>query len=232
MSLPWERGGEGDILGTMDPAPFALEKHLDGWTLLWAEVELAADASPDLLAKLRDEVVRRARERFDIETLASHPPVAAMRRLFKAAGTKPSRYRPSSEALLRRLLKGETLPAINPIVDINNCLSAELAVPCCVMAEGTFEAPLEYRAGRPGESYQSLRGPFNLEGKPLLCDTAGPLDCPITGNERVKVTPETRRAWLVAYLPTETLDAERAREALEHLVEQAPVVAILRTTAT
>ena len=48
----------------------------------------------------------------------------------------------------------------------------------------------------------SLRGPFKLEGKPLLVDEDGPLDTPITGNERVKVDRSTRRAWLVAYLPS------------------------------
>ena len=58
------------------------------------------------------------------------------------------------------------MPEIHPLVDLNNCLSAELAVPCCVLAEGTFEPPYVMRAGQPGESYESLRGPFNLEANP------------------------------------------------------------------
>jgi DNA/RNA-binding domain of Phe-tRNA-synthetase-like protein len=176
-------------------------------------------------------VAERARERFDLDTMSGDPTVAAMRQLFKAAGTRPSRYRPSSEALLRRLVKGENMPAISPMVDINNCLSAELAVPCCVMETGTFAPPFVWRSGIAGENYESLRGPFNLEGKPLLCDAAGPLDTPITGNVRVKVTEETQRAWLVAYLPSETLNADAALVALEGLLEQAPVVRILQTAA-
>lgn len=215
----------------MQPPPFNVHKELDGWTLFWADLELSA-VEDDRLAELRRGVAEQARERFVPKSLAEHPVIAALRRLFRASGCDPTRYRPSSEALLRRLLKGAELPSIQPLVDINNCLSAELAVPCCVMSEGSFDPPLVWRSGELGESYQSLKGPFRLEGKPLLCDALGPLDSPITGNERVKVTPETQRAWLVAYLPADVVEASAAQEALERLVEAAPVVAILQTGAS
>jgi len=215
----------------MQAVSIAVKKELDGWTLFWAELEATGEGE-ERLAQLREAGARRSRERFDLDTMSADPTVAAMRRLFKAAGTKPSRYRPSSEALLRRLVKGEKLPAISPMVDISNCLSAELAVPCCVMESGTFAPPFVWRAGTAGESYESLRGPFNLEGKPLLCDASGTLDTPITGNVRVKVTAETQRAWLVAYLPSEALGADAARETLEGLIERAPVVRILQTAAS
>jgi len=73
--------------------------------------------------------------------------------------------------------------------------------------------------GEGGESYVSLRGPFRLEGKPLLCDADGPLDCPITGNERVKVVAGTREAWFVAYLPTSAVDPAVVGETLQRLAE-------------
>jgi DNA/RNA-binding domain of Phe-tRNA-synthetase-like protein len=155
-----------------------------------------------------------------------------MRRLFRAAGCDPTRYRPSSEALLRRIVRGEEIPAIQPLVDLSNTLSAELAVPCCVMSEGTFDPPFVFRAGRQGECYVSLRGPFNLDGKPLLCDANGPLDCPITGNEKVKATAATRRAWLVAYLPSAEMTCEEARDVLERQAAAARVVRILKTAAS
>jgi DNA/RNA-binding domain of Phe-tRNA-synthetase-like protein len=129
-------------------------------------------------------------------------------------------------------VRGEEIPAIHPLVDLSNTLSAELAVPCCVMSDGTFDPPFVFRAGKPGESYQSLRGPFNLEGKPLLCDSKGPLDCPITGNEKVKVTAATRRAWLVVYLPGAAATPVNARDVLEKQVRAAPVVRILRAAAS
>ena len=196
--------------------------ELDGWALFMAELEVA-DQGDDQMADLRHSVTATVRQTRNLETLAADPTVAGLRRLCRAAGCDPTHYRPSSEALLRRLLKGSEMPEIHPLVELNNCLSAELAVPCCVMAEGTFEPPFVMRAGRPGESYESLRGPFNLESKPLLVDALGPCDAPITGSQRVKVTGETRQASLVAYLPREVLDWEPALERLEGLLTDAPL---------
>lgn len=212
----------------MQELPFEVDLQLDGWTLFWAHLELQPGAE-DRLATLRADVAERVRQERQLETLSREPTVAALRNLYRAAGCDPTRYRPSSEALVRRILKGAELPIIHPLVDLNNCLSALLGVPCCVMKEGSFAPPLSFRAGREGESYESLRGPFKLEGKPLLVDSLGPLDAPITGSERAKVTPETLRAWLVAYLPAETLTAEQAERELERLVEAAPVARLLAT---
>ena len=198
---------------------------------MWAHLE-AQPCDPGLLAAAARRVVEQVRREMQLETLSTHPTLAGLRRLFKAAGCDPTRYRPSSEALLRRLLKGEEMPVISPLVDLNNCLSASLAVPCCVMAEETVSPPYVFRAGRPGESYESLRGPFNLEGKPLLVDAHGPCDAPITGNSRVKVTPDTKRAWLVAYLPTGVVVPEVAGEKLRELVEAAPAATLLLTAAS
>jgi DNA/RNA-binding domain of Phe-tRNA-synthetase-like protein len=215
----------------MDRPLLDVRFELDGWALLWADLEVAADAGEGLAA-LRRRVAEKARERSTPENLPGVPVVKAMRRLFRAAGCDPTRYRPSSEALLRRIVRGEEIPAIHPLVDLSNTLSAALAVPCCVMAEGTFAAPFVFRAGRPGESYLSLRGPFNLEGKPLLCDANGALDCPITGNDKVKVTAATRRAWLVVYLPSGEITCEEARDVLERQAAEARVVNIHRTAAS
>lgn len=213
------------MLPAFEALPFSVRKELPGWLLFWAFLERRSGGE-ERLALLRLETAESARGRLTLDALASHPAVAAMRRLFKAAGCDPSRYRPASEALLRRVLKGEDLPAISPLVDINNCLSIELAVPCCVMRDGSFTPPLLWRSGRPGESYQSLRGPFNLEGKPLLLDADGPIDAPISGNEKVKVTPETEKAWLVVYLPEQAVAAEAARDALQRLILAAPVAQV------
>jgi DNA/RNA-binding domain of Phe-tRNA-synthetase-like protein len=208
--------------------------ELDGWSLYWAELKTTGSGDDDLarqVARLRADVATWSRERFVLEQLSSHPPVKAMRLLFRAAGTDPTKYRPSSEALLRRLIKGEDMPTINPMVDLSNCLSAQLAVPVCVMAAGTFSPPFVFRAGRAGERYLSLRGPFRLDGRPLLCDVDGPLDTPITGNDKVKVTAATTHAWLVAYLPQGEVAAADADAALSTLVESAPVVTIESTGA-
>lgn len=203
----------------MKQPPFETEMQLEGWRLFWAHLEVGEIDGPTIAAR-RTEVADAARDRFaDTAAISGDPTVAALRKLFRAAGCDPTRYRPASEALLRRLVKGGEMPEIFPLVDLNNCLSATLAVPCCVMVDGSFDAPLVWRSGLDGESYESLRGPFKLTDKPVLFDPDGPLDTPITGNVRVKVEPDTRTAWLVAYMPASELDLETAGATLDRLAE-------------
>ncbi len=215
---------------TMEPPPFDLRLELPGWALFWARLEQVPGYG-EQLTQLRAAVAQRVRRTWRLEGLASHPTVAALRKLFRAAGCDPTRHRPSSEALLRRILKGEDLVAIHPLVDLNNCLSVELAVPCCALAEDSLRPPMVLRAGKAGEGFESLRGPFNLQGKPLLADTLGPLGTPITDSQRVKIQEETVQAWLVAYLPRGVVAPETAHQVLETLLRQAPVARVLAVAA-
>lgn len=64
---------------------------------------------------------------------------------------------------------------------------------------------------------------LNLEGKPVLVDREGPFGTSITDSQRVKILPETRRAWLVSYLPQGVVGGERAEAALRELLARAPV---------
>jgi DNA/RNA-binding domain of Phe-tRNA-synthetase-like protein len=201
---------------------FGVEHRLAGWRLAWTRLELLA-CTPGQVAAMRRAAAERCRAAHSVESLSAEPVVAAVRRLFRDAGTDPTRYRPSSEALIRRLLKGDELPAIHPFVDLNNCLSVDLAVPACVMADGSFAPPVELRRGEPGERYDSLRGDFDLAGKPLLADGAGPFGTPITDSRRVAVGAGAAVAWLVAYLPAELLAAADVERALAASLAIAPL---------
>jgi len=214
----------------MPPFPPQVTHELDGWTLFWAKLNLQTCAR-EAQRQMRNEAVRRARSRLALDTLASHPVIAKVRILFRAVGCDPTRYRPSSEALLRRVLKGDDLPELLPVVDLNNCLSLDLLVPACVMDAEALEPPFVLRRGQPGESMVSLRGLFDPRDKPLLVDMRGPFGTPITDSERVKVVEGTREVWLVAYLPTGVVSGVEAEACLRKLLAEAPV-ASLATTAT
>jgi DNA/RNA-binding domain of Phe-tRNA-synthetase-like protein len=217
----------------VEPPPFEVRLELVGWELFWARLTLPdeADTAKDEdrsadLAALRVAVTDWARAELKLATLSSHPTLAVLRSLFKTAGCDPTRYRASSESLLRRILKGEDLPAVHPLVDLANCLSATLLVPCSVAVVDTFEPPVVLRAGRDGESYPSFRGPLKLDGKPLLADARGPFDSPITSSRRTGVRPDTRGVWLVAYLPARVVLPDDARRTLRDLVSAAPVATL------
>lgn len=202
--------------------------QLDGWSLFFAQLQMTGQAQ-DGIAKLRQDVAERCRASHRLQDLPQHPTVAALRRLFRQAGCDPTRWRPSSEALARRVLRGDPLPAILPLVDLNNCLSLELFVPACVMAQGKVGEKLVLRTGVPGERMLSLRGLVELEGKPVLADAEGPASTPITDAERVKVEEDTATAWLVTYLPKGTVETSCVERTLAFLLQEAPVARILAT---
>jgi DNA/RNA-binding domain of Phe-tRNA-synthetase-like protein len=211
------------------PPPVTME--LPGWELAWAELEPTGEGE-EALARARLEVAAEVRGRLKLETLSEQPAVAGLRRLFRRAGCDPTRYRSGSEALLRRVLKGEEVPAVHPLVDLGNLVALELATNVCVMDADKAEPPFVFRAGRPGEEMLSLRGPFDCAGKPLLVDALGPADVPITGADRVRVTEATRRAWLIVYLPAGVVTAQEASATVRRLAERTGVARIAATGAT
>ncbi len=186
-----------EVTMSVSTFPPSVTIELPGWELVWARIGTTG-ATADLEAAWAN-ATEALGKRLAGGPLAEVEPVPAIRRLFREAGTDPTRYRPSSEALARRVLKGSLPPAIHPLVDFNNLLSVHLLLPCCVIEPSAVEPPFTLRRGRPGESMESMRGPFSLEGRPVLEDRLGPFGTPITDSERVRILPEAREAWLVVY---------------------------------
>ena len=181
--------------------PLTCRMELPGWQLYFAALALGEGFDPGALESLVQETDVSFRKGLAGQDLAGQPVIGALRELFRQAGTSPSRYRPSSEALGRRVLKGEGLPRIQPLVDLNNLLSLITLCPCCVMRLETVEPPLVLRRGEPGEALHGLRGVLELDGKPVLADARGPFGTPITDDHRVVLQPGDRSALLVAYVP-------------------------------
>jgi len=105
-------------------------------------------------------------------------------------------------------------------VDINNMWSVEMLVPCCVINPAALSGSLTLRKGQPGEMMDSMKGPFNLDGKPVLVDDDGPFGTPVTDSERVMVKNRTGKFWLVAYLPKRVVEREAAASVLKGITDQ------------
>ncbi len=124
------------------------------------------------------------------------------RRLYRAFGVDPTRTRPSSEALLRRVLKGQDLYRINRLVDAVNWASLALLLPIGFYDLDRVEGDLEIRVGRAGESYEGIRkGEVHLEGRLTVADAAGPMGSPTSDSARTSIGSGTTRALGVVFAP-------------------------------
>jgi DNA/RNA-binding domain of Phe-tRNA-synthetase-like protein len=127
-------------------------------------------------------------------TVLESSAIWATRAGYKALGKDPARYRGSAEALLRRLIAGKGMPRINNVVDVINLVSVESRLPIGLYDLEHVEGPIEFRAGRAGETYKGIgKYDLNLEGLPLFADAKGPHGSPTSDSERTMVTQATQR---------------------------------------
>lgn len=163
----------------------------------------------------------RFRETLTTESLKELSSIAATRRVYRACGKDPSRYRPASEALIRRMLQGKTLYQIDTLVDLINLASIAYGY-----SIGGFDADkivgdtLTLGIGREGEPYEGIgRGMINIHGLPVYRDAEGGVGTPTSDNERTKIDIHTRRLLVLinGYDGNEARVAENARYILDLL---------------
>jgi DNA/RNA-binding domain of Phe-tRNA-synthetase-like protein len=143
------------------------------------------------------------------------PGVEDARALYKAVGLDPTKTRPSNEALLRRVLKGEALYTVNTLVDALNLSSVREQMPFGLYDLERVEPPVELRRGRPGESYEGIRkAAVNVDGRPVLSDARGAFGNPTSESSRTMITLDTRSTLVIAYAPV-TAAASRVLGILE-----------------
>lgn len=148
---------------------------------------------------------RQARE-FSLDRLSEYEQIAAVRGLQKSFGFDPTRYRPSSESLLRRVLKGPGLYQINTAVDVNNLCSLEFLLPMCIYDLRHVKGQVQVRIGEPGEEYPGIgRQVFQAENKVIIADESGIMGSTVSDSERTKVTTATTDILMAIYAPA-TLD--------------------------
>jgi DNA/RNA-binding domain of Phe-tRNA-synthetase-like protein len=169
--------------------------------LLWLDGATVVEREARMDAALADaEAAVRAR-----------PPaeIAAVRSMYRRVGLDPTKTRPSSEALLRRVRKGDSLPRINSMVDVCNWCSLEFQLPYGLYDAAHIAGDVELRLGRDGESYPGIRkDAVHVAGRITLADAEGPFGNPTSDSARTMVTTATTRALLVVFSPRE-LDVPR-----------------------
>jgi len=206
-----------------DAPPFALAPRLEAELqarvrlgLVRAEPVSIGPAGPALQGAIGEACGSLARQH------AGRPPseipgLAAARDLYRAFGIDPTRTRPSSEALLRRVLQGKPFPAILNAVDVCNLCALLFLLPIGLYDAHRVRGAVCLRRGRPGETYQGIRKDVvHLEGRPVLADEEGPFGNPTSDSLRTCVTATTRSLWMVIFAP-----ASSPRAPLEGYVRHA-----------
>ena len=148
-------------------------------------------------AELWQEIARQCehfRQTLTTESLKEITSIAATRQVYKACGKDPSRYRPASEALIRRVLQGKALYQRDTLVDLVNLASIVFGY-----SIGGFDADrfvgdtLTLGIGREGEPYEGIgRGMINIQGLPVYRDAEGGVGTPTSDHERTKITMDTQ----------------------------------------
>lgn len=147
----------------------------------------------EALWKEIDALCEHYRQTLTTETLKEMSSIAATRSVYKVCGKDPSRYRPASEQLIRRMLQGKELYQIDTLVDLVNLASIAYGY-----SIGGFDADkmvgdtLTLGIGREGEPYEGIgRGLLNIAGLPVYRDLQGGVGTPTSDNERTKMTLQT-----------------------------------------
>lgn len=170
--------------------------------------------SPKMLQGRINLFVENLRLEHDLSRLAEMEGIREWRACLKQLGTDPARYRPSSEALLRRLLQGNPFFWINSAVDVNNFFSVLHALPLGIYDLGLIQGNVVCRTGQADDRYEGLNGrEVSMENKPLLADEQGAFGSPIVDSKRTCVTDKSRDLLQVVFFHDQ-LSASRKEEIL------------------
>jgi DNA/RNA-binding domain of Phe-tRNA-synthetase-like protein len=127
----------------------------------------------DDLEAFKPQVSAKVRSAYTLENVKDDPLFRAYRDFFWSVGVDPTKTRPASEALVRRILAGRPLPAINTAVDAYNLASVQHSVPVAAFDAATLRGGLTMRFATGGEEFLGIGMQEPLLLKPnqvVLCD--------------------------------------------------------------
>ena len=150
------------------------------------------------LRKEMDEEILRFSASYLLEDINKRPEIEATRRIYKTLGKDPNRYRPSAEALCRRIIRGIPIYKVNTLVDIINLVSIRSGFSIGGFDIAKINGNIVLGVGTKEDEFEAIgRGLLNVEGLPLFRDTLGGIGTPTSDNERTKIVDTTTELLLV-----------------------------------
>ncbi len=174
---------------------------------LWAEIEGAA---------------REITQQYELLQINQRPAIAATRHLYKALGKDPSRYRVSSEALCRRIIRGLGIYRLTTLIDVVNLVSIKSGYAISGLDGDRIEGDtLTMSVGTADDVYNGIgRGVLNIEGMPVYRDAVGPIATPTSDEERTKFTEQTVNAQININAFAPEMPLEQAVDWMAHLLRK------------
>lgn len=192
------------------------------YKLIAVEADVKSEETNDDLWHEITSFAESFRECHEMAEVNKRPGIAGTRQAYKAFGKEPNRYRPSTEALCRRFVKGLELYRSLALIDLVNLLSV-----ACGHSIGGFDADkiegdmLTLGVGREGEPYEAIgRGMLNIACLPVFRDAIGGIGTPTSDNERTKITSDTRRLLLTINIYSPEMADEEIIAMTRRLLEQ------------
>lgn len=159
----------------------------------------------------------RIKSLYAIEDINKRPEIAATRNIYKSLGKDPNRYRPSAEALCRRIVREIPVYKVSTLVDIINFVSIRSGFSIGGFDIDKIQGNIELGVGTSNDEFEAIgRGMLNVEGLPLYRDEVGGIGTPTSDNERTKISDSTTNLLLVI---NGYSSKTRLVEAADHAIE-------------
>ena len=167
----------------------------------------------ELWKYLKKDIFRKTKDEIFDYGVNEIPNIKESRAAYKAFGKDPSRYRVSSEALIRRIGQGKGLYEVNTVVDANNLISIESGFSVGSYDTANIGEDLVFRIGREGETYKGIgKDEINIEHLPVLADEKGAIGSSTSDSERAMITDEAREVLTLIYCFSPGDELEKALE--------------------
>lgn len=177
--------------------------------------------NPELWAYLKKEIYKKAKDAIFDYGVNEIPNIKESRAAYKAFGKDPSRYRVSSEALIRRIGQGKGLYEVNTVVDVNNLISIESGFSVGSYDTARMGEDLVFRIGEAGETYKGIgKEEIKIDALPVLADEQGAIGSSTSDSERAMITEDAQEVLTLIYSFSDNQDLEKALESGKRYLEQ------------
>ncbi len=162
------------------------------------EIEFTEDFNAMIKSKEVDEYLDKMYVEYptlyNYDEITKIPKLKITRDGYKKMGKDPSHTRPACEALLRRIVKGNSLYRLGDVIDVGNILSILTLRSVCVVDLDKINGDVVIRLGKKEDIYEGInRGLINVTNIPVYTDNIGPFGCPTSDTLRTCVTSSTKR---------------------------------------